>query len=511
MKLIFAVFAYFFLQPLSLEAQFTSHILPPGSSPGIEIHDFDSVYAVLDQGVNWRLVDKETLVQVGQIDIPGSASDRGPFAMVHEDFFFVSLREGVFKYSYTGDTLASYSPVQESGGGGIWKVSDSTIVYGYLEYDFQNDPSYTSWAVALNLDLEEIYRRNINFSPYDEEGGVHTFVEYLSLEADSSLITAQKVISNLCFNNDDCGIGSVFLRKIAADGSEVWRVNTDSSSIAGLAYRDRDHQVIRGQNGEFYVAVDSRRPTVYPTRLRLIKVSQDGAYQWQRALYDTLNLASADLAFTNDDYIVGLGNGQYDCLFFGPNPDLCPGWQNPTFFKISPDNELIWRRRLIDSSLLLNDDSFHGRLEAIFVESDGSFLLAGGVRVPKPDGSYANRVWLVRTNSEGCVTPDCGDFSITSVEDLPPALRPYTVPQLGVYPNPAMEAVQLDWPKDWTEKDRLFAGRLRLYDQNGRELLRTENILLPHRLSVGALPAGSYWVEWRSNIGQRARARVVKQ
>ncbi|MEM6398189.1 MAG: T9SS type A sorting domain-containing protein [Bacteroidota bacterium] len=116
---------------------------------------------------------------------------------------------------------------------------------------------------------------------------------------------------------------------------------------------------------------------------------------------------------------------------------------------------------------------------------------------------------LVRTDSEGCVSPGCDEFSITSVDELPPSLRARYVPRLQVFPNPAPQRFTVEWPPGVAEDERLELGSLRLIDLQGRVVAEQAELRLPYEWQVGDVPTGQYLLEWRGENGSLAKGKVM--
>ena len=133
---------------------------------------------------------------------------------------------------------------------------------------------------------------------------------------------------------------------------------------------------------------------------------------------------------------------------------------------------------------------------------NGDLVFAGTVT----DSINGIDVWIVKTDSEGCLTPDCGLIQVaTATED---ARAPRPVDRLRIAPNPARDFVTLSGD----EAASTATGTLAVYATDGRLCGRHENIRLPHQLPLSNYPAGLYTAVWTDARARQAwRGRFVVQ
>jgi hypothetical protein len=191
-----------------------------------------------------------------------------------------------------------------------------------------------------------------------------------------------------------------------------------------------------------------------------------------------------------------------------------PGWEEtdlshfmPTawIFRISPQGELKWQRYIHDDRSPFFWKSFHDFREL----PNGDIVIIGTYldTLPAQSPPEVNpSIWLVRTDSTGCLVPDCSDLQIVTADGVitaaepPPALP--DAPHWSVFPNPTTDF----WTVTWQGGPR---AELQLLDLQGR-LLRQQPITQgQNRVDAQRLPPGMYLLRLSSEEGVSSR-KVVK-
>lgn len=110
--------------------------------------------------------------------------------------------------------------------------------------------------------------------------------------------------------------------------------------------------------------------------------------------------------------------------------------------RISPQGELVWERTICEGGTGVVGSKASTLYDGVELPN-GDLLLTGSINMPRQaDSTLAKTgIWLVRTDSTGCVTPGCGEGDIlNNIASVPSHTeeRP-----LRVWPNPARNQLQL--------------------------------------------------------------------
>ena len=209
------------------------------------------------------------------------------------------------------------------------------------------------------------------------------------------------------------------------------------------------------------------------------------------------NLVAAE----NGDLI---GMGYIDEL---PEPNPLPetngllliGW----IFRMSADGELKWQRYIYDDrSPLYFPSLFYNSTE--LPNGDLAFVGVYEDTFPNQDPFINDpNVWLVRTDSNGCLTPNCGDLQIVTDTGIITStweefLSVRKDMPFRVFPNPAAEAWNVEWPHGNN-------AQLILYSMQGQALRQEELQPGTNRISTLNLPPGVYVMQVRSREGWGSR------
>lgn len=164
--------------------------------------------------------------------------------------------------------------------------------------------------------------------------------------------------------------------------------------------------------------------------------------------------------------------------------------------RISPSGELLWERVICDYAGIGQQQSsqFYDVVETV----NGDLILSGNISIPAATDSTRSTgaIWLVRTDSLGCITPGCGEYDILNSTQSPSSLLAANL--LEVWPNPAtaylelaLEATAGRGDYDWQVYDA--TGRL----QYSTPLVRGQQV----SLDVGRWPPGLYnWQLLRDGV-----------
>lgn len=154
------------------------------------------------------------------------------------------------------------------------------------------------------------------------------------------------------------------------------------------------------------------------------------------------------------------------------------GW----LFRMDENREVLWERSYIDSSYM--GETFG--LRHVIPTSDGGYLATGTI-TNFMTGVWESHNWLLKLDSMGCLEPGCGSINyITETEEVV-FLKGKDI---KVYPNPASDYVQVEFPKDFLIKD----VTLRLLSINGKLVKQTSVMSDIQRISLSDLLSGMYYI-----------------
>jgi hypothetical protein len=185
------------------------------------------------------------------------------------------------------------------------------------------------------------------------------------------------------------------------------------------------------------------------------------------------------------------------------------GWNHSGFvFRMSPTGELKWKRYILDAKSPLADFGHFLDSEEL---PNGDLLFTGAYYDTFPNADpFINdiNIWLVRTDSMGCLTPGCGELQIvnadgtvlTSTEEAGSPNKEAL--EVRVYPNPAREHWMLDWryPEE---------AHLQVTDVQGRVLYEQLIRSGPQKIPAQGLPSGLYFFNIQSER-RSGSLRVMK-
>jgi hypothetical protein len=164
--------------------------------------------------------------------------------------------------------------------------------------------------------------------------------------------------------------------------------------------------------------------------------------------------------------------------------------------RISPQGELLWERVICDDTGIGTGQSsqFYDMVET----TNGDLLITGNILTPGSDDTTrtTGAIWLVRTDSLGCITPGCGEYDILNSTHAARAL-----PEAGlleVWPNPARTFLELALEPTIVNGDY----RWRVYDATGRLYYSTPLVRGQQQsVEVAKWPPGLYsWQLLRDGI-----------
>ena len=163
--------------------------------------------------------------------------------------------------------------------------------------------------------------------------------------------------------------------------------------------------------------------------------------------------------------------------------------------RVTQEGELLWRR-------LVNDATITGSFELcalydIKEMNNGDLVATGNFR-----NTQSNDLWLIKTDADGCILPDCNPLQlITSTENLP-----QDIIGIEVYPNPSSGIFHFTVPEMTT------AWNLEVYDLVGRSIF-SRHSSERSTIDVDLTAHGSGVYIWKIGNGEGRQAsgkKVVK-
>lgn len=151
-------------------------------------------------------------------------------------------------------------------------------------------------------------------------------------------------------------------------------------------------------------------------------------------------------------------------------------------FRVDENRKVLWQRSYLDTT-------FEGRsffFNHIKETQDRGFVILGNL-TNKMVGVSETHVWLMKVDSNGCLTPGCDSINIITTTE-PVAFPSGLV--LTLYPNPVTAEFHLELPQEVPDQELLVS----LLSSSG-QVLRQQPYLHPAiRFDTLSLPPGMYYV-----------------
>ena len=156
--------------------------------------------------------------------------------------------------------------------------------------------------------------------------------------------------------------------------------------------------------------------------------------------------------------------------------------------RVNVNGDLLWERQYYDKIEYEPVMSFRNISKTL----DGGLIAVGeiwatdSIYIPESDTTimYFNRdIWVVKTDLDGCLDPDCGDQEIIYVDipDFSPSLTFAEVPAFQLFPNPARLFTHVYFPNTQILKGK--EAILEVFDLQGKMVFEKE-LLNGNELSI---------------------------
>lgn len=219
----------------------------------------------------------------------------------------------------------------------------------------------------------------------------------------------------------------------------------------------------------------------------LYKLDSNGVFVWQKMQQDKWENFNRIFIAQNGD-IIGCG-AAYNQPLNGPDVHE---WRGGYVRRMNTDGQEIWDRRIIDSTGGSRVLFFYSGLEL----SNGDLMFIGIIDDTLPYYLHPDSydAWVVKTDSNGCLTPGCQDtFQILVHSKEAPGYREPDI--FGLLPNPFTERLVLGTLLGYPVPPGLYHAAV--YDLQGK-LVHAPMRINPDLLTefdMSAQPVGMYVVQ----------------
>ena len=339
---------------------------------------------------------------IGYIDAVASNAD-GTFSAVIAEGRSYDSEKWLYHFDQTGDTIGRHFmltyPVEDSIVLGVRQIRP-TLAGGHVWCGFlqRAGQSADAFLCLVDADGDTLWTRR-----YDAPG-----------QAWEALGVAQYTDGGFLITGGWQGPPSIdraFLIRTDADGNELWRrLYADRADLNGAVRVAAD--------GNILTWCEYREPQwgFYWQQMMLTKWDPDGEIIWQRKVGYNYYVGTYDLEVLADGSIVGSGTTLL----------------NGVLMKFSAEGDSLWSR----SYSYTNDFSLFFDVEPT---SDGGFVCTGYARrslISDPQFLTSQMIWVVKTDSLGCVVPGCQSVGVEEyMIDLNEHLR--------IWPNPLARGTPL--------------------------------------------------------------------
>jgi len=377
-----------------------------------------------------------------------------------------------------------------------WVEHEDGFLTSSISYE---NEEYISWFTFLDKDMEIVHQAM--FPEWESEYGLMVDDGLLSTQDGNFVSTGRLVTTTPDYKT---------ITKFTNEMEVLWhtRFEIDPFSLGD------DLNVVELNNGNLAVNWEQRNTTnpyndsLSPMNLKMVGIDgTSGDTIWSHVMWMPRptypNVYKLNRANNGD--IIGMGQ-----IYLPPGPEE---WLEEAdgagfIFRMSPGGELKWKRYILDTKSPLADI-------ALFLNSselpNGDLIFTGLYQDTFPNHDpYINNpnIWLVRTDSMGCLTPGCGDLQIVTDSTVLTSSHEAQLPPKGafharVFPNPTTN----HWTLEWNYPDK---ARLQITDLQGRLLREQEVQPGQQKISAQGLPPGVYFLQIRSEAASGS-VKVIKQ
>ncbi|HMG16510.1 MAG TPA: T9SS type A sorting domain-containing protein [Saprospiraceae bacterium] len=310
---------------------------------------------------------------------------------------------------------------------------------------------------------------------------------------------------NVCTATPPPGVGSytywMHLRRLDKDGNQLW--NT-------LDYMDYKGQVVASASptsaGNF---IGSKKKDAYYTDSLGNLINNPivvGLFDKDGKKMEEELESPADSAYMLPNYMFPLKNSDVMLIgysYFNGFPDLNP---RGMIARISPTGKFKWWRYIYDKKLMINNQGgslFDG------LELENGDLAFSGTTFFNDNHDQSN-IWLLKTDSMGCITPGCTGFNIVLEKET--ATNNINLDKelfFQVYPNPIGTETTVSF---YNFKHRPNS-KISLIDLEGKVLHEQviENSVQNLNISMSGYNNGTYIIQYSSDGVVLQVEKIIKQ
>lgn len=236
-------------------------------------------------------------------------------------------------------------------------------------------------------------------------------------------------------------------------------------------------------------------------RVALIKLDVDGKIVWADTLTSAKysgSIVDGPSRVINQLFTTSNGDilciGEWYCFYCDPKHKA---W----LARYSPDGKLKWEHYYNDLTYGQGDDGSYF-LDAKEVYN-GDIICTGFIGDGNGILNNNHYTWLLRLDSMGCFTPDCGGDTLnevftTKTEEL---MRNISG-NIAVYPNPANDAINISVPEGFV------AANAEVFDVLGRRVMVLNQEY--EDINISRLETGIYFVVVGDRAGRKLKGKFVK-
>ncbi len=260
-----------------------------------------------------------------------------------------------------------------------------------------NEGFHDNWIIKVDASGALQWEKSFGFSGHDHsydiigtlDGGLF-FVGFLDVTAARADGFNEK--GNTLTRH---GVGEFWGTKLDASGNLVWR------KYFGGTNNDRAHSVVQADDGGFVMAGFSESNDFDVTNSKgsydfwVLKTDSEGNLLWERSFGGSGIEISYDIAKTNDNGYVIVGNTFSDNMDVSKNNGESDVW----LIKVDDQGNLLWERSFGGSQF--------DAAQSVCATQDGGYIICGNSKSSDADllqNVGENDVWLLRTDGNGVLT-----------------------------------------------------------------------------------------------------------
>ena len=372
--------------------------------------------------------------------------------------------------------------------------------YGTSKFNFARSINLVGDSIAVCYSFDTIDQDTSYFLFFDKELNFGRYFKYQNKPLGSANETSFHLYSTLDGNYiTNRGLFYAFgiskqIVKFKPSGEVIWEKD--------LLHTD---EIISGQEDGLVIMPDSTfvynhyryndnsDVLIDKWPVTISKISSDSKYKIWEYTFESRGHDLNNFLFKakNNDII---GGGEHYIIHDEENiwNQINLGW----IYRISNEGKLIWEKKIVDVNHNPYESYFNSGLEL----ENGDLVFGGAIDTlfdpnnPKP----IQNCWLVRVDSNGCISPGCLDtIFITSINYKDPLKKDKVI----IYPNPGIDHITIQIP---TAKQ---PESIKIVDVQGKIQLQ---LAFNVHLKIESLPAGIYNIIFYWADGKVATAGFVK-